>query len=112
YGLFFFFSSRRRHTRFSRDWSSDVCSSDLADADGAGDLDPAFGGGVTLFGSARRVSAPWPEAASPRPAHTRRPPPPCRRPGSPRSEERRVGTESRCRGPQGVSEERSGTGLA
>src|SRR5690606_40243889 len=26
----FFFSSRRRHTRFSRDWSSDVCSSDLA----------------------------------------------------------------------------------
>src|SRR5690606_40404143 len=27
--LLFFFSSRRRHTRFSRDWSSDVCSSDL-----------------------------------------------------------------------------------
>src|SRR3989449_6246600 len=27
---FFFFSSRRRHTRCSRDWSSDVCSSDLA----------------------------------------------------------------------------------
>src|SRR5690606_40688091 len=27
--IFFFFSSRRRHTRFSRDWSSDVCSSDL-----------------------------------------------------------------------------------
>src|SRR5690606_40608395 len=26
-----FFSSRRRHTRFSRDWSSDVCSSDLGD---------------------------------------------------------------------------------
>src|SRR5690606_39637629 len=26
---FFFFSSRSRHTRFSRDWSSDVCSSDL-----------------------------------------------------------------------------------
>src|SRR5690606_41828948 len=25
----FFFSCRRRHTRFSRDWSSDVCSSDL-----------------------------------------------------------------------------------
>src|SRR5690606_40076800 len=29
--LCFFFSSRRRHTSFSRDWSSDVCSSDLAD---------------------------------------------------------------------------------
>src|SRR5207302_5312915 len=28
--FFFFFSSRRRHTRFSRDWSSDVCSSDLS----------------------------------------------------------------------------------
>src|SRR5690606_35575036 len=28
--ILFFFSSRRRHTRFSRDWSSDVCSSDLA----------------------------------------------------------------------------------
>src|SRR5207247_8272039 len=27
---FFFFSSRRRHTRSTRDWSSDVCSSDLA----------------------------------------------------------------------------------
>src|SRR2546422_658706 len=29
-GTCFFFSSRRRHTRCSRDWSSDVCSSDLA----------------------------------------------------------------------------------
>src|SRR5690606_40184388 len=33
---FFFFSSRRRHTRFSRDWSSDVCSSDLG-------AEPLFG---------------------------------------------------------------------
>src|SRR2546430_7666599 len=30
YFAFFFFSSRRRHTRFDCDWSSDVCSSDLA----------------------------------------------------------------------------------
>src|SRR5947209_4571125 len=29
YFFFFFFSSRRRHTRYWRDWSSDVCSSDL-----------------------------------------------------------------------------------
>src|SRR5438067_70865 len=29
YCSFFFFSSRRRHTRSKRDWSSDVCSSDL-----------------------------------------------------------------------------------
>src|SRR3712207_4859055 len=28
--FYFFFSSRRRHTRYWRDWSSDVCSSDLA----------------------------------------------------------------------------------
>src|SRR2546422_2492859 len=39
--FFFFFSSRRRHTRCSRDWSSDVCSSDLIERDGglkAGEL--------------------------------------------------------------------------
>src|SRR5438445_13131815 len=42
---FFFFSSRRRHTRYWRDWSSDVCSSDLDVADqaahrlGVGDLE-------------------------------------------------------------------------
>src|SRR2546429_8278214 len=30
----FFFSSRRRHTRCSRDWSSDVCSSDLSIVEG------------------------------------------------------------------------------
>src|SRR5699024_12178008 len=44
---FFFFSSRRRHTRSKRDWSSDVCSSDLGYSQGgitAGSLaaDPAF----------------------------------------------------------------------
>src|SRR2546422_6649385 len=32
--FFFFFSSRRRHTRCSRDWSSDVCSSDLSSSTG------------------------------------------------------------------------------
>src|SRR5260370_2517229 len=40
--MFFFFSSRRRHTRFKCDWSSDVCSSDLtskpAKPIGAGDI--------------------------------------------------------------------------
>src|SRR5437763_1357816 len=34
YVIFFFFSSRRRHTRYIGDWSSDVCSSDLAWAEG------------------------------------------------------------------------------
>src|SRR6266542_6300729 len=41
--LFFFFSSRRRHTRCYRDWSSDVCSSDLYVGDGG-----------TSFGTGRR----------------------------------------------------------
>src|SRR5690606_39864344 len=40
----FFFSSRRRHTRFSRDWSSDVCSSDLDDFPGE------MAGGLGLAG--------------------------------------------------------------
>src|SRR5439155_24844538 len=44
--FFFFFSSRRRHTRWPRDWSSDVCSSDL----GARLL--------TLTNAARRAGAP------------------------------------------------------
>src|SRR5256885_6268027 len=33
--VFFFFSSRRRHTRLQGDWSSDVCSSDLASSSGS-----------------------------------------------------------------------------
>src|SRR5258705_12864455 len=37
---FFFFSSRRRHTRCLSDWSSDVCSSDLARDLGAVRVDP------------------------------------------------------------------------
>src|SRR5882762_5574175 len=36
--FFFFFSSRRRHTRFKCDWSSDVCSSDLANNGSVSDL--------------------------------------------------------------------------
>src|SRR5699024_6761416 len=42
--LGFFFSSRRRHTRSKRDWSSDVCSSDLLRTDSA------------IFADARQVS--------------------------------------------------------
>src|SRR2546430_7896375 len=45
----FFFSSRRRHTRFDCDWSSDVCSSDLGSVeveDAACRGDDAVGGGL------------------------------------------------------------------
>src|SRR5205809_3446069 len=45
---FFFFSSRRRHTRCSRDWSSDVCSSDLTLANLEAQL------GVKLFDRSSR----------------------------------------------------------
>src|SRR5690625_3679090 len=43
--VLFFFSSRRRHTRWPRDWSSDVCSSDLPAADEHG---PVRARGVPL----------------------------------------------------------------
>src|SRR5690606_39701681 len=45
--FFFFFSSRRRHTRFSRDWSSDVCSSDLFQFRSSIQLAAAYGLAVT-----------------------------------------------------------------
>src|SRR2546429_5658803 len=39
----FFFSSRRRHTRCSRDWSSDVCSSDLIHDSSRGEVSASQG---------------------------------------------------------------------
>src|SRR3712207_5514515 len=49
---FFFFSSRRRHTRYCRDWSSDVCSSDLGVINGrfylVGGFDHTPGSSSTL----------------------------------------------------------------
>src|SRR2546427_8308325 len=47
----FFFSSRRRHTRFDCDWSSDVCSSDLGNRDHRGGefaLNLPIGGGAAF----------------------------------------------------------------
>src|SRR5437868_8645009 len=67
--FFFFFSSRRRHTRSKRDWSSDVCSSDLK-----------FRPPARNFSQSSR---PWPACESGA--------------GSTRSEERRVGKECRSR---------------
>src|SRR3989449_10543304 len=53
--LFFFFSSRRRHTRCSRDWSSDVCSSDLATG-GTATLNAADADLVVQLAPTRRTS--------------------------------------------------------
>src|SRR5699024_12180495 len=105
--IVFFFSSRRRHTRSKRDWSSDVCSSDLP----AGGPCPA---GVQRSNSCRQNA----------PRFTARPPTPCwttphrwtawcRKPysWSMRSEERRVGKEWRTGGgPGGRKDRRKGGG--
>src|SRR5215813_5997362 len=67
----FFFSSRRRHTRCGRDWSSDVCSSDLKQElrtwakDDPIDalLLTAFGGGIAFYlverGKNPNIQTPW-----------------------------------------------------
>src|SRR5258707_10858076 len=91
---FFFFSSRRRHTRYWRDWSSDVCSSDLPPSITATTptsaaspvASPRSGNGSAPI----RTSSCSTSATSiraPRSASTRRA----------RSEERRVGKECRSR---------------
>src|SRR5205807_4917519 len=91
--FFFFFSSRRRHTRLQGDWSSDVCSSDLAvDRQAFLDLGLAVidGHGIdhVLRGSS---SAPRTSGAPFCPPRT------APAPDVPRSEERRVGKECRAR---------------
>src|SRR5690606_40097787 len=48
----FFFSSRRRHTRFSRDWSSDVCSSDLWDLYERGVIASRYGYSLAVYDGA------------------------------------------------------------
>src|SRR5439155_8121437 len=77
--VLFFFSSRRRHTRWPRDWSSDVCSSDLM-----GSRPPALAAALPL--PLRRSRRLWHGIAEGR-----------RRLGGCRSEERRVGKECRAR---------------
>src|SRR5699024_11838549 len=72
----FFFSSRRRHTRSKRDWSSDVCSSDLCQASTAS-------GASAPIQKARPM--PWMNSAV-RVSH-------CGEAVAARSEERRVGKE-------------------
>src|SRR5690606_39388800 len=98
---FFFFSSRRRHTRFSRDWSSDVCSSDLT-ANGALTLHIAralkriglnWGADIGLLGFDELE---WAELAGV--GITTLKQPTWQMGYAARSEERRVGKEGRCRG--------------
>src|SRR6266511_3972522 len=72
----FFFSSRRRHTRFSRDWSSDVCSSDLRGR-------PCRAGNRYRVQSRARGEV-GPRGGAPGGAD-RGPPPGRRRPGGPRA---------------------------
>src|SRR5206468_8472561 len=55
YFSFFFFSSRRRHTRSDRDWSSDVCSSDL-DQSQRGECDPGLAAAAESTGVARAAA--------------------------------------------------------
>src|SRR2546429_1640539 len=96
--VIFFFSSRRRHTRCSRDWSSDVCSSDLEARDQAGRgrntskllqyLDPTVDFSVgDLFGSREWRETYFGLGVSHRSGIF-----------GMRSEERRVGKECRSRG--------------
>src|SRR3712207_8629687 len=88
--FFFFFSSRRRHTRYWRDWSSDVCSSDLRGGGEKGSLlhcwwqwKPVQPLGQAVWNCLRnlRIHAPHDAAI----------------PLGRRSEERRVGKECRSR---------------
>src|SRR3712207_8432975 len=91
--LFFFFSSRRRHTRYWRDWSSDVCSSDLCVP-----LDPTQGStqpfGASLW-SLSYSGSPYQTLPTARDATTPKVSPTKNAPH--RSEERRVGKECRSR---------------
>src|SRR5690625_7931738 len=82
----FFFSSRRRHTRWPRDWSSDVCSSDLP----AGQAAAAEVAQVEQWG--RRAQFPHDEGHASHGGGAEEQ----EHPG--RSEERRVGKECRSRG--------------
>src|SRR5437870_13308199 len=91
---FFFFSSRRRHTRWPRDWSSDVCSSDLGPVGGV-ELDAA--NRAAFEECFRIVKQAWTEdLLSYQGRYWRIPPGDT--PWDLRSEERRVGKEGRAGG--------------
>src|SRR5436305_10877537 len=103
--FFFFFSSRRRHTRCGRDWSSDVCSSDLRQQrrhplGAAGDGDHLVAGAIP-DGRRRQL-----HYAYDLPHHPRRRRGPGLLGGDARSEERRVGKECGMRGAEEEGKEK------
>src|SRR5690606_39526679 len=96
----FFFSSRRRHTRFSRDWSSDVCSSDLK-VETIRQLPTALRLGYPIVFrtfAQRAILLPFVFAPHASLQNNRK-----------RSEERRVGKECRCRWSPEHLKKKSGT---
>src|SRR5690349_22299936 len=90
--FFFFFSSRRRHTRSLRDWSSDVCSSDLTPSSRSSGPSAAKSTIPASGPASPKCSVPPPTTPPSSVRRTR-----SRRRCSPRSEERRVGKECRSR---------------
>src|SRR3712207_8407190 len=85
----YFFSSRRRHTRYWRDWSSDVCSSDLVSiADSASPIAPLPPFHPTTWPQPKQAATALNAFQSAETAHSLWPR---------RSEERRVGKECRSR---------------
>src|SRR5207245_7651758 len=91
--LFFFFSSRRRHTRCYRDWSSDVCSSDLPSGSRDRSAEIRRPRVLHTLGLSFREAAQW---NSPCDVACFRID--CKKLAPGRSEERRVGKETRWRG--------------
>src|SRR2546430_5795432 len=89
----FFFSSRRRHTRFDCDWSSDVCSSDLRRTTAASRRSADRRCAAAPSGPRGRGSVPnaWRPQYAPPYGNS------LAGPHVPRSEERRVGKECRSR---------------
>src|SRR5436305_6739664 len=99
--IIFFFSSRRRHTRCGRDWSSDVCSSDLRSAAGAAlvEAPTVREESMSLHERiAKQSGGPEPDALA-APAAAREPDGAA---PADRSEERRVGKECRYRWCEGA----------
>src|SRR3712207_7311657 len=92
--FFFFFSSRRRHTRYWRDWSSDVCSSDL---DPARQAAPRLDGRPGADRRRHRADEGGVRPSLPPDAARRLPQQRQRQDHQGRSEERRVGKECRSR---------------